>query len=319
MLSLRAARVAQLARNSRPLRGRVLATSSAPRTAAKVEQYATPLQWTHWAMAAGILGSYGLVELSKRAPELKGTLMDWHAQIGLLLLGGLGARVGLRMSNPTPPHLPAPRFQRLAAQGVHAAMYPLMAALPLTGIVMLYYGGKGLSLGPLHLPGADAKDDKEREADQATAKQNASWHSDLGSVLEVLVPLHIAATGLHVAAGKNPLARMAPLTMRNAMDEAVRAVRTRPGSVMGGGALAAAGSAWLAFVAWDKLKATAGGGAMVAVDAAQQGRVITLDELEQHNKEDDLWIAVDGKVYDMTKYHKVHPGFGGPAVTMLFL
>ena len=53
---------------------------------------------------------------------------------------------------------------------------------------------------------------------------------------------------------------------------------------------------------------------MVAVDAAQQGRVITLEELEQHNKEDDLWIAVDGKVYDMTKYHKVHPGFGGPAI-----
>jgi cytochrome b involved in lipid metabolism len=29
---------------------------------------------------------------------------------------------------------------------------------------------------------------------------------------------------------------------------------------------------------------------------------------------EDLWIAVDGDVYDMTKYHPLHPGHGGPAI-----
>ena len=55
--------------------------------------------------------------------------------------------------------------------------------------------------------------------------------------------------------------------------------------------------------------------ALVAPAAAgQSGKVITVEELEKHNSESDLWIAVDGKVYDMTKYHKIHPGFGGPAI-----
>ena len=44
-------------------------------------------------------------------------------------------------------------------------------------------------------------------------------------------------------------------------------------------------------------------GPMVAPSAAKGSgaRVITSDELALHNKEDDLWIAVAGKVYDLTK------------------
>ena len=39
-----------------------------------------------------------------------------------------------------------------------------------------------------------------------------------------------------------------------------------------------------------------------------------MEEIEKHNTPDDLWIAVDGDVYDMSKYHKLHPGHGGPAI-----
>lgn len=38
------------------------------------------------------------------------------------------------------------------------------------------------------------------------------------------------------------------------------------------------------------------------------GRKITLAEVAQHNKADDLWIVVAGKVYDVTKFLSEHPG-----------
>ncbi|TPX08051.1 uncharacterized protein E0L32_010251 [Thyridium curvatum] len=38
------------------------------------------------------------------------------------------------------------------------------------------------------------------------------------------------------------------------------------------------------------------------------GRTIVLAELEQHSKEDDVWIVVDGEVYDMTAFAPTHPG-----------
>ena len=41
-------------------------------------------------------------------------------------------------------------------------------------------------------------------------------------------------------------------------------------------------------------------------------REITLAEVAEHNDEDDCWIVVDGKVYDITKYLKFHPGGEAP-------
>eukprot|EP00891_Asterochloris_glomerata_P002479 jgi/Astpho2/2479/e_gw1.00048.163.1_t len=37
-------------------------------------------------------------------------------------------------------------------------------------------------------------------------------------------------------------------------------------------------------------------------------RNITLEEVKQHNTEDDAWAVLNGKVYNITPYIKYHPG-----------
>ncbi|ORY26687.1 FMN-dependent dehydrogenase-domain-containing protein [Naematelia encephala] len=38
------------------------------------------------------------------------------------------------------------------------------------------------------------------------------------------------------------------------------------------------------------------------------GRFISMDEVSTHNLAHDAWVVVDGKVYDVTHFHKHHPG-----------
>ncbi|ODV76298.1 Cyb5p, partial [Cyberlindnera jadinii NRRL Y-1542] len=37
-------------------------------------------------------------------------------------------------------------------------------------------------------------------------------------------------------------------------------------------------------------------------------KVYTFDEISKHNTKDDLWMVIDGKVYDCTAFLDEHPG-----------
>ena len=44
---------------------------------------------------------------------------------------------------------------------------------------------------------------------------------------------------------------------------------------------------------------------------------ITEDELAKHNKEGDAWIAIDGHVYDVSKFAELHPGAFSARLSLL--
>ncbi|KAI0925939.1 hypothetical protein AcV5_008532 [Taiwanofungus camphoratus] len=48
--------------------------------------------------------------------------------------------------------------------------------------------------------------------------------------------------------------------------------------------------------------------------AAKEFRQLTRDEVAKHNKPDDLWLVIDTKVYDVTRFKDLHPG--GAAVLL---
>ena len=288
------------------------AFSTIPERAAAVEEkYARPLQWLHWAMGVGVIGALGITWVAPKAsPEGKEKLWKWHQQLGLGVLVAFVPRMALRLTTKIPAHLPGPKIEHLAAHAGHLGLYALMFAVPFTGAAMMWLNGKDLPvIGDVAIPGR--KDPSE--SDKGWAKTTAKLHlSTLGPLFEILVPLHIFAVGYHLLLNKDPVSRMATPAMSKAMAAMGRTTQNRPLALLTGFGLGAASVVWVGAAGWNSVNAA--GPLVVARDGEDAGKEISLEEVEKHNKPDDLWIAVEGKVYDMTRYHTTHPGADGPAI-----
>ena len=45
-----------------------------------------------------------------------------------------------------------------------------------------------------------------------------------------------------------------------------------------------------------------------ASSSAPAGRIVSWDEVQKHSSKNDVWMVIDGKVYDSTKFLDEHPG-----------
>jgi 1,2-dihydroxy-3-keto-5-methylthiopentene dioxygenase len=90
----------------------------------------------------------------------------------------------------------------MGAKITHYALYGFMVVMPVTGITMGYFGGKGLPFFYTALPGG--------EKNGAVAGQAFKIHKLAGTYGKYLIPLHVGAAGQHAVRGHSIFYRVNP-------------------------------------------------------------------------------------------------------------
>jgi cytochrome b561 len=173
----------------------------------------TPFQWGtvaksfHWIIALAILGNgvFGLLMDLAHSPMQKINWLALHKSIGLTVLALALLRILWRWRDGRPMEEAAPRWQTLAAHAVHAVLYLLIVAIPLSGWWFNSVTGKPLQWFKLfNLPALATKNDGLRHFAHGV-------HEYLFWFLLLVLVAHVgAALKHHVFDSDNVLRRMLP-------------------------------------------------------------------------------------------------------------
>ena len=182
-------------------------------SAAAIRRYGTMPRFLHWmtvvlVVVAWTLGTFG-DDLPKGVVRATGLFV--HMSAGLLVLGALGMRLAWRVVEPPPP--PAPNefgrwlgaFADPAARLGHVALYALLFAVPIIGIVAQFARGDALPLfGAVEIP-------SPWERDRAFAHTVTELHEIAANALVIVACFHAAAALVHhFVFGDDTLVRMLP-------------------------------------------------------------------------------------------------------------
>jgi len=153
----------------------------------------------HWLVAIPLMGSIGCVLQAQNTPKEqkkdKANLMHLHKSLGVLtgmiVAPRFAYRLFARSKYSSVGHLPGTGpVEGAASTASHLGLYGFMTIMPLTGIGMGMYGGKGLPFFWTTIPGFEKKNGK-------LAGQNFKIHKTLGTYGKYLVPIHAGAAFGH--------------------------------------------------------------------------------------------------------------------------
>lgn len=175
--------------------------------------YAGPAILMHWLSALLIAAGFALGLAMVDIPGLSPTKLkyfSWHKWIGITSLLVLLPRSAWRLAHRPPPLDPGtPRWQRRAAHLTHAALYGLLLAVPVSGL--LYSQAAGVPvvyLGLWQIPALLAPDPQWKAALK-------TLHWCLNYTLIGLIGMHALAALKHQFVDRDQLlARMLPLPRR---------------------------------------------------------------------------------------------------------
>lgn len=164
-------------------------------------RYSLPAVVLHWLVALLILVAFplGLVMHDLPLSPLKLRLYSYHKWIGITALLLVGLRLAWRVTHAPPP-LPQdiPGWQRAASHAVHALLYLLMIAVPLSGWLMSSAKGfQTVWFGVLPLPDLVGKD-------RALGDALVVVHQVLNFTMLGLVILHVGAALNHHFVERRP-------------------------------------------------------------------------------------------------------------------
>ena len=129
-------------------------------------QWGAVSKFFHWIIALAIIGNgiFGLMMDLAGSPMRKLNWLALHKSIGLTVLALVLLRIVWRAFDRRPPDEPMPRWQALAAHAMHAVLYVVILAIPLSGWWFNSVTGKPLQwFKQFNLPALAAKNDAWRD------------------------------------------------------------------------------------------------------------------------------------------------------------
>lgn len=170
-------------------------------------QYDSVAKGLHWLMAVLIIGLWcvGLTMEEMPKGDLRSQIIGLHKAFGVVVLALVVVRLAWRASHAA-PELPAamPSLERLGAKLGHLALYGLMIALPVDGILMSQAGGRAVNVFGLVLPTLVEKNEEMKHF-------YGEGHELMAWILAVVLVVHVAAAlRHHIVLKDDVLRRMLP-------------------------------------------------------------------------------------------------------------
>lgn len=171
------------------------------------DRWGGAVRFFHWTVAALVLVQLplGWAAVAWRMSPLKLDLFVWHKSIGLVVLVTMVMRLLWRIVDARRPPPRGPAWSRRAASTVHAALYGVLFALPLSGWIINSAANVPFRIfRVVPLPAIVAPD-------KALADAASRAHLLLLVVLVALLAVHVGAALWHQRVRRDDvLARMLP-------------------------------------------------------------------------------------------------------------
>ena len=152
----------------------------------KVKKWPVSSRIFHWISAILLLVTWLLMVLYQYTDTK--TYISLHKAFGISVLCWMIARVINRIVTKAPPPVPMPKWQALISQLNHFALYALLIAMPIAGLLMSVYGGRAVDIfGLFQIPVFVTPD-------RSLARLYNDIHTD------IIWPMIIAFTLLHIGA-----------------------------------------------------------------------------------------------------------------------